>query len=208
MVIARAACIPLLRASGSQDPCAGHSMPEQGTVLLPLLADQGCQVTALIGRDDADSPRLSRRYGPHSTEQDVAGRPRATADGERRRSARSLPGRRVRQPPGAGGVDAELDRKTQACWSTSVLPCPMCCSPAEPSDNLPPRDVTMHRYSYGGFGGGHKFAPASGHSDTPGEGGDDDAARRRAKTAANNALTPGEQALPEPGWDFHVPPAC
>jgi hypothetical protein len=26
----------------------------------------------------------------------------------------SLPGRRVRQPPRAGGVDAELDRKTQA----------------------------------------------------------------------------------------------
>jgi len=175
--------------------------------LLPLLADQGCQVTALIGRDDADSPRLSRRYGPHSTEQDVAGRPRATADGERRRFARSLPGRRVRQPPGAGGVDAELDRKTQACWSTSVLPCPMCCSPAEPSDNLPPRGdnapILLRRVR-----GRTQISTASGHSDTPGEGGDDDATRRRAKTAANNALTPGEQALPEPGWDFHVPPAC
>jgi hypothetical protein len=31
-------------------------MPEQGPVLLSLLADQGCQVTALIGRDDADGP--------------------------------------------------------------------------------------------------------------------------------------------------------
>jgi len=114
-------------------------MPEPGPVLLPLLADQGCQVTALIGRDDADGPWMSRRNGRDGCAQDVGGRPRAAADGERRRFARSLPGRRVRQPPGAGGVDAELDRKTQACWSTSVLPCPMCCSPAEPSDNLPPR---------------------------------------------------------------------
>jgi len=60
------------------------------------------------------------------------------------------------------------------------------------SDNLPTRDVTMHRPSYGGFGGRTQIAPASGHSDTPGEDGDDDATRRRGKTASNNALTPGE----------------
>jgi hypothetical protein len=42
---------------------------------LPLLADQGCQVTALIGRDDADGPRMSRRHGRDSTAQDVAGGP-------------------------------------------------------------------------------------------------------------------------------------
>jgi hypothetical protein len=29
-----------------------------------------------------------------------------------------------------------------------------------------------------------------------------------ARRQANDALTPGEQALPEPGWDFRVPPAC
>jgi len=40
---------------------------------LPLLADQGCQVTALIGCDDADGPRMSRRHGRDSTAQDVAG---------------------------------------------------------------------------------------------------------------------------------------
>jgi len=48
-------------------------MPEQGPVLLPLLADQGGQMTALIGRDDADSPRMSRRRGRDSTAQDIAG---------------------------------------------------------------------------------------------------------------------------------------
>ena len=120
-------------------------MPEPGPVLLPLPADQGCQVTALIGRDDADGPRMSRRHGRDFTAQDVAGMPRAAADGERRRFARSQPGRSVRQPSAAGGADAELDRKMQASWSTSVLPCPMCCPPAEPSDNLSPRGVTMHR---------------------------------------------------------------
>ena len=61
----------------------------------------------------------------------------------------------VRQPSGAGGADAGLDRKMQASWSTLVLPGPTCCSPAEPSDNLPPRDVTMHRYSYCGLGRTH-----------------------------------------------------
>jgi hypothetical protein len=37
----------------------------------------------------------------------------------------------------------------------------------------------------------HTFSPASGRSDTPGDG-DDDTSRREARRLANNALTPGE----------------
>jgi hypothetical protein len=49
-------------------------MPEPGTVLLPLLADQGGQVTAPIGRDDGDGPRMNRRHGRDSTAQVLRGR--------------------------------------------------------------------------------------------------------------------------------------
>jgi hypothetical protein len=55
--------------------------------------------------DDANGPRMSRRHGRDSPGQDVAGRPRAAADGGRRPFAWGIPGRHVRQPSGAGGAD-------------------------------------------------------------------------------------------------------
>jgi hypothetical protein len=70
-------------------------------------------VTALIGCDDADGPRMSRRQGRDSTAQDVAGGfVLLMANGAL--FAPGIPGRRVRQPSGAGDADAELDRKMQA----------------------------------------------------------------------------------------------
>jgi hypothetical protein len=63
MVIARAARTPPPEAVRLTRPLCRPLDAGAGTVSLPLLADQGCQVTALIGRDDADSPRISRRHG-------------------------------------------------------------------------------------------------------------------------------------------------
>jgi hypothetical protein len=72
----------------------------------------------------------------------------------------------------------------QPCWSTSVLRCPMCCSPAEPlgqlaasrRDNAP---ILIWRVR----GRTHTFPLGSGHSDTPWGDSDDDATRRRGRTA-------------------------